>query len=63
MTVSEVALRAGIDGAERYIDASTLHSDKDIYEAAARYVVFGRVSPDRSGLSWVHCRDRVTLWR
>lgn len=50
MTVSEVALRAGIDGAERYIDASTLHSDKDIYEAAARYVVFGRVSPEQKRL-------------
>lgn len=50
VTVSEVALRAGIDGAERYIDASTLHSDKDIYEAAARYVVFGRVSPEQKRL-------------
>lgn len=52
VTVSEVALRAGIDGAERYIDASTLHSDKDIYEAAARYVVFGVFRLNRSGLSW-----------
>ena len=50
VTVSEVALRAGIDGAERYIDASTLQSEKDIYEAAARYVVFGRVSPEQKRL-------------
>lgn len=47
VTVSEVALRAGIEGAERFIDASTLHTEKDIYEAARSYVVFGRVSPEQ----------------
>ena len=47
MTVSEVAIRAGIDGAERFVDASTLHTRKDIYEAAQKYVVFGRVSPEQ----------------
>ena len=47
VTVSEVALRAGIEGAERFIDASTLHTEKDIYEAAGKYVVFGRVSPEQ----------------
>lgn len=47
VTVSEVALRAGIEGAERFIDASTLHTEKDIYEAVGKYVVFGRVSPEQ----------------
>lgn len=47
VTVSEVAIRAGIDGAERFVDASTLHTRKDIYEAAQKYVVFGRVSPEQ----------------
>lgn len=47
VTVSEVALRAGIDGAERFVDASTLHTQKEIYEAAKKYVVFGRVSPEQ----------------
>lgn len=44
-TVSEVAKRAGIDGAENYVDASTLESEKDITEAVDKYTVFGRVTP------------------
>ena len=44
-TVSEVAKRAGIDGAENYVDASTLASEKDITEAVDKYTVFGRVTP------------------
>lgn len=44
-TVSEVAKRAGIDGAENYVDASTLASEKDIAEAVDKYTVFGRVTP------------------
>ncbi len=44
-TVSDVARRAGIEGAENYIDATTLQSDKDIQLAADRYTVFGRVTP------------------
>lgn len=43
-TVSEVAKRAGIDGAENYVDASTLASEKDITEAVDKYTVFGRVT-------------------
>ena len=46
-TASRVALRAGVNGAEKYIDASTLLSDEEIAEAAKHYQVFGRVTPDQ----------------
>ncbi len=46
LTVSQVALRAGIDGAENYVDASTLDTEEAIAEAAVRCTVFGRVTPD-----------------
>ena len=46
MTVSEVARRAGIDGAERWVDTSQLETEEDIKKAAATYTVFGRVTPD-----------------
>lgn len=49
-TVSEVAKRAGIDGAENYVDASTLESEKDITEAVDKYTVFGRVTPKQKQL-------------
>lgn len=49
-TVSEVAKRAGIDGAESYVDASTLASEKDITEAVDKYTVFGRVTPKQKQL-------------
>ena len=49
-TVSEVAKRAGIDGAEAYVDASTLASEKDIAEAVDKYTVFGRVTPKQKQL-------------
>ena len=46
LTVSQVALRAGIAGAENYVDASTLETQEDITRAAAECTVFGRVVPD-----------------
>jgi cation-transporting ATPase E len=46
LTVSEVAKNAGIDKAERYVDASTLE-DGDIRDAVRKYNVFGRVSPEQ----------------
>lgn len=46
-TVSEVAKRAGIENAERYVDARTLTDDKLIAEAVEKYTVFGRVTPDQ----------------
>ena len=47
LTVSEVARRAGIPGAERWVDARTLTTDEEIAEAARDTVVFGRVTPDQ----------------
>ena len=46
-TVSAVAARAGIEDADAWVDVSTLEADQDIYNAAARYTVFGRVTPDK----------------
>ena len=47
VTVSEVARRAGISGAEKYVDARTLTDDRLIREAAEKYTVFGRVTPEQ----------------
>lgn len=47
LTVSEVARRAGIAGAENYIDASTLETDEAIEAAVLNYTVFGRVTPEQ----------------
>ena len=47
MAVSEVAKRAGIRGAESYVDARTLETDEDIAAAVEKYTVFGRVTPDQ----------------
>ena len=47
LTVSEVAKRAGIPGAERWVDARTLETDEDMDAAAKDTVVFGRVTPDQ----------------
>ena len=46
-TVSEVAKKAGIKGAEHYVDASTLDTDAKIDEAMRKYTVFGRVTPEQ----------------
>lgn len=47
LTVSETAKRAGIAGAEKYVDARRLRNKRDIYEAAQKYTVFGRVVPEQ----------------
>lgn len=47
LTVSEVAKRAGIANADKYIDARELDNDKKIAVAAEKYTVFGRVTPDQ----------------
>ena len=46
VTVSNVALKAGLPDAGKYVDASLL-SDEDIPQAASEYAVFGRVTPAR----------------
>lgn len=47
ITVSEVARRAGIENAEKYIDSTKLVSDQDFDHAVKTYTVFGRVTPDQ----------------
>lgn len=47
LTVSKVAMEAGIANAENYIDASTLLTDKAVEEAVLKYTVFGRVTPNQ----------------
>ncbi len=47
LTVSEVAKRAGIDCAEKYIDARELTDDRKLRAAAEEYTVFGRVTPEQ----------------
>lgn len=44
-TVAEIARLAGIENADKYIDAALLDNDKKIARAAAEYTVFGRVTP------------------
>ena len=47
VTVSKVALEAGIKHAESYVDASTLTTEAAVEEAMQRYTVFGRVTPNQ----------------
>ena len=47
ITVSHIARRAGLKSADRYIDASTLQSEEELQEAAEKYTVFGRVTPQQ----------------
>ena len=47
VTVSEVARRAGIKNADRYVDANELETEKDFQLAAQHCTVFGRVTPDK----------------
>ena len=46
-TVSEVAARAGIPNADRYLDAASLQTDEDYLRAVDNCTVFGRVTPDQ----------------
>jgi cation-transporting ATPase E len=47
LTVSEVARKAGIANADKYVDASTLKTKQQIADAMKKYAVFGRVTPDQ----------------
>lgn len=46
VTVSEVARRVGVENADKYISLEGL-STQQVEEAAAKYTVFGRVSPEQ----------------
>lgn len=47
VTVSNVAMEAGIKDADQYIDARQLVNQRAVYEAVERYTVFGRVTPEQ----------------
>ena len=46
-TVADVAKRAGIDGAENYVDTTLLETEEEFLRAARDFTVFGRVTPDK----------------
>ena len=46
-TASLAALKAGIPGAENYIDLTELGSTAEVAQAAQNYTVFGRVTPEQ----------------
>ncbi|MDY3014185.1 MAG: HAD-IC family P-type ATPase [Evtepia sp.] len=50
VTVSAAAREAGIEGADRYVDASTLQSYEEVLTACEEYNVFGRVKPNQKKL-------------
>ena len=47
VTVSKVAAQAGIENAEHYVDASTLHTPEEMKKAVLESTVFGRVTPNQ----------------
>ena len=47
LTVSKVAAEARIEGADRYVDASTLDTPEKVADAVSSYTVFGRVKPEQ----------------
>ena len=47
VTVSKVARQAGIENAEHYVDASTLHTPEEMKKAVLESTVFGRVTPNQ----------------
>lgn len=47
VTVSKVAAQAGIENAEHYVDASTLHTPEEMKKAVLGNTVFGRVTPNQ----------------
>lgn len=49
VTVSEVARRVGVENAELYISLDGL-SNQEVIEAANKYTVFGRVTPEQKSL-------------
>ena len=44
-TVSRIAIQAGIESAESFVDAATFDTEDKIADAVNKYTVFGRVTP------------------
>ncbi len=49
ITVSEVAKRAGIKNADKYISLFGM-TDEEVFDAANKYTIFGRVSPEQKAI-------------
>lgn len=47
VTVANIAKKAGLETADNYVDATTLHTEEEAAEAVAKYSVFGRVTPQQ----------------
>ena len=47
VTVAAAAREAGIEGADKYVDASTLTTEAEVAAACETYNVFGRVKPNQ----------------
>lgn len=47
VTVANIAKKAGLLDADNCVDASTLKTDDEVREAALKYSVFGRVTPNQ----------------
>ena len=61
ITVANVAKQAGLPGAERAIDMTTVAPDADFAALAERYTVFGRVTPAQKKelISGLQARDHT----
>ena len=44
-TVKNIAIDTGIEGAENAVDMTTITTDEELFDAAEKYNVFGRVTP------------------
>ncbi len=49
VTVSEVAKRAGVEGADKYVSLEGM-SEADVIASATKYNVFGRVTPEQKAI-------------
>lgn len=47
VTVANIAKKAGLEHADRWVDATTLHTNEEIQAAVRKYTVFGRVTPQQ----------------
>ncbi len=47
VTVANIAKKAGLDHADRYVDATRLRTEEDVRQAVREYSVFGRVTPQQ----------------
>ncbi|ABX41064.1 ATPase, P-type (transporting), HAD superfamily, subfamily IC [Lachnoclostridium phytofermentans ISDg] len=47
LTVSSIAEQAGLEGYNSYIDMTNINTEEEVKEAAAKYKIFGRVTPNQ----------------